>query len=179
MLKDSGSRTEFETGAVRDIGAGRGEPSLLPMDALVELSKLFEEGNKKYGRYNYAKGIELNRYVDSAFRHMAAFMDGDTSEPHLVQWAWNSICCLAALLGIEKGKLPTSLVDKMPIRDFRLMGRQVLIGEDGWVTVQYDDGKDLKIEGPDAEKRKEVIDGRTNLHKNICDGISRSIDGGL
>lgn len=34
MIKDSGNRTEFETGAVRDIQEGKGRCDLLPIDAM-------------------------------------------------------------------------------------------------------------------------------------------------
>lgn len=41
MIKDSGNRTEFDTGAVRDIQEGKGRCDLLPMDAIAEV---FEQG---------------------------------------------------------------------------------------------------------------------------------------
>lgn len=37
MIKDSGSRTEFESGAVRDIQKGKGRCDLLPFDVLMRL----------------------------------------------------------------------------------------------------------------------------------------------
>ena len=37
MIKDSGSRTEFESGAVRDIQKGKGRCDLLPLDMLMRL----------------------------------------------------------------------------------------------------------------------------------------------
>ena len=36
MIKDSGSRTEFETGAVRDIQEGKGRCDLLPLDVIAK-----------------------------------------------------------------------------------------------------------------------------------------------
>lgn len=36
MIKDSGFRTEFETGAVRDIQAGKGRCDLMPLDVVAE-----------------------------------------------------------------------------------------------------------------------------------------------
>lgn len=49
MIKDSGERTEFGTGAVRDMHSGKGRMDLLPWEALVEVSKHCEEGALKYG----------------------------------------------------------------------------------------------------------------------------------
>lgn len=37
MIKDSGSRTEFESGAVRDIQEGKGRCDLLPLDVVARL----------------------------------------------------------------------------------------------------------------------------------------------
>lgn len=37
MIKDSGSRTSFETGAVRDIQKGKGRCDLMPLDVVAEL----------------------------------------------------------------------------------------------------------------------------------------------
>ena len=37
MIKDSGNRTEFETGAVRDMHEGKGRCDLLPLDVVAEL----------------------------------------------------------------------------------------------------------------------------------------------
>lgn len=39
MIKDSGNRTEFETGAVRDIQEGKGRFDLMPMDVLRAITK--------------------------------------------------------------------------------------------------------------------------------------------
>ena len=39
MIKDSGDRTEFESGAVRDMHEGKGRMDLLPWAAIMEVSK--------------------------------------------------------------------------------------------------------------------------------------------
>lgn len=41
MIKDSGSRREFETGAVRDIQEGKGRCDLMPLDVVGHL--LFDD----------------------------------------------------------------------------------------------------------------------------------------
>lgn len=38
MIKDSGNRREYETGAVRDIQEGKGRCDLMPLDVVAELS---------------------------------------------------------------------------------------------------------------------------------------------
>ena len=88
-IKDSGNRREFETGAVRDIQEGKGRMDLLPWAAIIEVSKHCENGAKKYGEHNVEKGIPLHSLCDSAARHFAKFMDGQTDEDHLLAATWN------------------------------------------------------------------------------------------
>lgn len=42
-IKDSGNRTEFETGAVRDIQEDKGRCDLLPLDVVTSLALKFDE----------------------------------------------------------------------------------------------------------------------------------------
>lgn len=65
MIKDSGTRREFETGAVRDIQEGKGRCDLMPLDivascmythergdkVLMAISKFIEENETGYLRY--------------------------------------------------------------------------------------------------------------------------------
>lgn len=81
MIKDSGERTEFGTGAVRDMHSGKGRMDLLPWEALIEVSKHCEEGALKYGERNCEKGIPIHSLIDSAFRHLAKYMMGMKDEP--------------------------------------------------------------------------------------------------
>lgn len=86
MIKDSGTRTEFSTGAVRDMKRGVGR---------MEVSKHCEEGAEKYGEHNVDKGIPLHSLCDSAARHLAKFICGEIDEDHLraacrnLLWALN------------------------------------------------------------------------------------------
>lgn len=94
MIKDSGERTQFNTGAVRDMHTGKGDMLSLPMMALLRLSKLYEEGAKKYGRFNYLKGIPLSSFLDSALRHLAKYIAGWDDEDHLAAAAFNILGAL-------------------------------------------------------------------------------------
>lgn len=145
LIKDSGARREFETGAVRDIQEGKGRCDLLPLDVkfrllkykemcdpegiggvfmdielfkntgninflfnalsdccifgdpftmFLEVSKHFEEGAKKYGEYNWQKGIPTHCYIDSAVRHYLKYLRGDKDEPHDRAFVWNILCCI-------------------------------------------------------------------------------------
>ena len=94
MIKDSGQRTEFESGAVRDMHDGKGRMDLLPWAAIIEVSKHCEAGAKKYGEHNVDKGIPTSSLCDSAARHLAKYLDGQTDENHLVAAAWNLLWAL-------------------------------------------------------------------------------------
>ena len=71
-IKDSGTRREFSTGAVRDMQEGKGDMVSIPWEAILRLSRHYEAGAKKYQRFNYRKGINLSSYIDSACRHLAS-----------------------------------------------------------------------------------------------------------
>lgn len=88
-IKDSGNRTEFSTGAVRDMHEGKGRMDLLPWAAIMEVSKHCENGAVKYGEHNVDRGIPTHSLCDSAARHLAKYLDGWTDEPHLLAAAWN------------------------------------------------------------------------------------------
>ena len=143
MIKDSGSRREFNTGAVRDIQEGKGRCDLMPIRVvanlldhltggdhilreiatfakygktinlyyalssfaimaydgspetmILEASKHFEEGAKKYGENNWQKGLPANCYIDSAIRHYLKYRRGDKDEPHDRAFVWNIMCCV-------------------------------------------------------------------------------------
>ena len=83
MIKDSGNRREFDSGALRDIQEGKGRFDLAPWVAIWEVAKHRENGAKKYGEHNVDKGIPIHSFVDSAFRHLAKYVDGWEDEPHL------------------------------------------------------------------------------------------------
>lgn len=63
-------------------------------DMFLEVSKHFEEGAKKYGEYNWQKGIPVNCYIDSAVRHYLKWLRGDKDEPHDRAFVWNILCCI-------------------------------------------------------------------------------------
>jgi len=110
-FKDSGTRSEFGTGAVRDAQDGKGRMDLMPIRALFEVAKVFEEGSKKYAAHNWRKGIPLSRFMDSGMRHAAKYLRGDRDEPHDAMACWNFLCLIETRMMIEEGLLPESLND--------------------------------------------------------------------
>lgn len=61
---------------------------------MLEVSKHFEEGAKKYGENNWQKGIPVKCYIDSAVRHYLKWLKGDKDEPHDRAFVWNIMCCI-------------------------------------------------------------------------------------
>ena len=66
VLPDSGDRTAFNTGAVRDAMKGKGIPSMIPTEAIYAIARRFEDGATKYGADNWRKGIP---YLDIVTQH--------------------------------------------------------------------------------------------------------------
>lgn len=98
MIKDSGNRREFTSGAVRDIQEGKGDMVSLPNAAILRLSKHYEAGAKKYGRWNYTKGIPVSSFMDSALRHIFKYLDGWDDEDHLAALKGKNITVQDALM---------------------------------------------------------------------------------
>ena len=94
VIKDSGERTQFDSGAVRDMHEGKGRMDLLPWAAIMEVSKHCEAGAKKYGEHNVDRGIPTSSLCDSGMRHIAKYLDGWTDEPHLLAACWNLLWAL-------------------------------------------------------------------------------------
>lgn len=115
-LKDSGTRREFKTGAVRDRGAGKGRYDLIPEEAETAIAMQMEAGALKYKARNWEAGIPLSVYVDSLKRHLNSFMRGYTDEAHHVSMLWNAACLIATMERIKKGKLPKELNDLPNVR---------------------------------------------------------------
>lgn len=145
-ILDSGSRRQFDSGAVRDDNGNKGRCDLLPLDiiaeyvggnmarnaatknnivsnilnligeflydgqkegiyvaiqefvseryqktsdAILELSKHYQEGAKKYAERNWEKGIPAHCYVDSGVRHLIKWADNWNDEPHDRAFLWN------------------------------------------------------------------------------------------
>ena len=62
-----------------------------PYTAIIELSKHYEDGAKKYSDNNWKLGIDLHCFIDSAVRHYLKYLRGDNDEPHDRAVLWNLI----------------------------------------------------------------------------------------
>jgi hypothetical protein len=82
-----------------------------PATMFLELAKHFEEGAKKYGEYNWQKGIPVNRYIDSAVRHYLKWLRDDKDEPHDRAFVWNLVCCIWEVDFSPRAKGETAVAD--------------------------------------------------------------------
>lgn len=66
---------------------GKPKLSLIPYSALEAEAFAFMVGEKKYGKWNYTKGMEVSRLLDAIGRHLGKFNNGEEFDedgaPHL------------------------------------------------------------------------------------------------
>lgn len=65
--------------------------------AVLEVSKHYEDGARKYSERNWEKGIPLHCFLNSGVRHYLKFLRGDNDEPHDRAFLWNMLGCLWTL----------------------------------------------------------------------------------
>lgn len=95
--KKENKRLEQEKGLKFD--GDKPDLSLLPREALEEISKVLMQGELKYGRYNWKKGISYNRLLAAALRHIHKFIDGeDTDEETKTLHVANAACNLMFII---------------------------------------------------------------------------------
>ena len=58
---------------------------------IIEVSKHYEDGAKKYAENNWMKGINLHCFIDSGVRHLLKYARGDQDEPHDRAFVWNML----------------------------------------------------------------------------------------
>ena len=89
VVKDSGAREVFTTGAVRDTANDKPRPDLISPFFLTRLGEHLRKGAVKYGEWNWAMGIPSSRCYASCMRHLMAYAMGKTDEDHLAAAAFN------------------------------------------------------------------------------------------
>lgn len=106
ITKDSGQRTEFASGMVRDTDDGKPRYDLIPILPLRRLAELYARGATKYQARNWEQANsaeELERFKASFLRHAYQALDGARDEDHWSGAAFN----LFAIVWLED-KLNTS-----------------------------------------------------------------------
>ena len=83
--------------------AGKPPMGLLSTAALTKIAEVMAFGAQKYSAHQWRSGIEWQRLLDAALRHLLAFNDGqdvdeETGLSHLAHLG----CCIMFLLEFEK-----------------------------------------------------------------------------
>lgn len=92
ITKDSGERAEYSTGMVRDTATNKPRYDLCWLPLLTRWAQLMSRGAVKYGANNWQKARtqeELDRFKESAFRHLVQWLEGDESEDHAAAVIFN------------------------------------------------------------------------------------------
>lgn len=93
VTKDSGERTEFPSGMVRDKSDGKIDYTFVLTGPMLDRwAKLLMRGAEKYDRDNWTRAEgqeELDRFRQSAFRHLVQWLRGDVDEDHAAAVMFN------------------------------------------------------------------------------------------
>jgi len=83
---------------------GKRDYTLLPWEALEEVVKVLEAGEKKYARDNWMQVPEGKfRYTKAAFRHLIAYATGETLDPETgLHHLAHCICCCLFIIYKDK-----------------------------------------------------------------------------
>ena len=78
---------------------GKLRMSLIPPMPLKKLAEVYTIGEKKYDAHNWRKGIKYSRILDAMKRHMAAWEEGEITDPidgqhHLASVAWGAFALI-------------------------------------------------------------------------------------
>lgn len=107
VTKDSGKRKEFASGMVRDLNDDKPMYTLCYQPMFKRWAELMTRGAKKYGANNWKKAEgeeELERFKDSALRHMMQWLEGDKTEDHAAAVFFNISGCEYVKSKLKYGK---------------------------------------------------------------------------
>lgn len=111
-MRSHGTGTSSSTERVVDpVTGGAKEARLAELGAvdplaLYRLAEVAGYGARKYERFNYLKGYRWSLSVDALFRHLLAFLDGESTDPesglhHMAHVAWHALAlCSFDLRGL-------------------------------------------------------------------------------
>lgn len=111
VLKDSGNRRKYKTGAQKDKQVGKGRYDLISPISIRRLASIMEVGALKYSSRNWEQGLPLCDHIDSAKRHLDQLIEGQTDEDHAGQAFWHIHCLIHTKEMIDRGLLPKELND--------------------------------------------------------------------
>ena len=81
MNAQEADREEVSVQIANKYDHGKPPLGLIPHSALLEEASVLGFGCEKYGRHNWRQGVEWQRLINSALRHIHAFNDGEDLDP--------------------------------------------------------------------------------------------------
>lgn len=86
MILDSGSRSDFGTGAVRDIQVGKGKPSYMPLEVVANMFDV-PDGDKVLRAIADFRNTKQTRFLYDALMHFARVAYAGSKETMLLEVA--------------------------------------------------------------------------------------------
>lgn len=96
-LATEGVTAKFGTGAVRSDSVENCRYDLISPIGLAAVAETCAEGARKYGDWNWEKGMPVHDLLNHAIAHIYRFLAGDRSEAHLAHAAWNVLAAIHSL----------------------------------------------------------------------------------
>lgn len=97
---------------------GKPQYSDLPVLTLRSVTKAFNYGQKKYGKFNYTNGLEWLRYYDACQRHLSSWLMSedidDESGNYHVDHAIASLMMLRENIHLNRGTDDRNAAYKQP-----------------------------------------------------------------
>lgn len=84
---------------------GKPRPTLVPVEAIEDITEVREYGCKKYGDPENWRKVEVERYVDALYRHLLAYIrdpKGRDKESGIKHYK-HIICNAAFICALERG----------------------------------------------------------------------------
>lgn len=113
VLKDSGQREQFPTGAQRDVQTGKPRIDLISPIFMRRLGVWLARGAEKYDARNWEKGLDNERCMASLMRHINQYREGERDEDHLAAAAFNLMALIHNGEMVIRGLLPRH-IDNLP-----------------------------------------------------------------
>lgn len=116
-MQDSGSREQFDAGAVRDTATGKPRLELISPFFLDRTGEWLRLGAEKYEDRNWEKGMPFSRVTASMLRHCNQWLAGDDTEDHLAAVAVNAMFLMHYQEMIKRGRLGIKWCDMPDFSD--------------------------------------------------------------
>lgn len=86
--------------------SGKPNMALFPPEAMLEISRVWSFGEKKYAAHNWRKGFAYSRPAAAALRHIFAWLGGqDKDEESGLSHLAHAACCLCMLIAFQQNRI--------------------------------------------------------------------------